>query len=48
VQSKGLSVNGVVQGDAERDLDWSDALFGRFYLLRRGKKNWHLLVRDRG
>ena len=48
VQSKGLSVNGVVQGDSERDLDWSDALFGRFYLLRRGKKNWHLLVRDRG
>ena len=48
VQSKGLSVNGVVQGDSGRDLDWSDALFGRFYLLRRGKKNWHLLVRDRG
>ena len=45
VQSKGLSVNGVVQEDSERNLDWSDALFGRFYLLRRGKKNWHLLVR---
>ena len=46
VLSKGISVNGVVQDDVERELDWSDALFGRFYLLRRGKKNWHLLARN--
>jgi tyrosyl-tRNA synthetase len=45
VQGKGVSVNGLVQDDAERELDWGDALFGRFYLLRRGKKNWHLLAR---
>ena len=45
VQSNGVRVNGAVQGDVERMLDWSDALFGRFYLLRRGKKSWHLLVR---
>jgi tyrosyl-tRNA synthetase len=45
VQSKGVSVNGQVQTDAERELRWQDALNGRFFLLRRGKKNWHLLVR---
>ena len=46
VQSKGVRVNGEVQTDAERELDWQDAIFGRFYLLRRGKKNWHMLVRE--
>tara|TARA_A100001037_G_scaffold231722_1_gene210047 strand:- start:414 stop:1691 length:1278 start_codon:yes stop_codon:yes gene_type:complete len=45
VQGNGLRVNGVLEGDIERQLDWQDALFGRFYLLRRGKKSWHLLVR---
>ena len=45
VQGKGVRINGVVQDDVERQLDWRDALFGRFYLLRRGKKNWHLLAR---
>ena len=45
VQGKGVQLNGVVQDDVERDLDWQDALFGRFYLLRRGKKNWHLIAR---
>jgi hypothetical protein len=34
-----------VQTDPERCLDFADALYGRFYLVRRGKKNWHLLVR---
>ena len=48
VQTKGISINGVAQDDSERDLDWSDALYGRFYLMRRGKKKWHLLVRKMG
>jgi tyrosyl-tRNA synthetase len=43
VQGGGVSVNGVVVTDPERELDWGDALFGRYYLLRRGKKLWHLL-----
>ncbi len=47
VESGGVSVNGKVQRDVERILEWSDALFGRYYLVRRGKKKWHLLVRDR-
>ncbi len=45
VQSRGVSVNGRVETDIERELDWRDALHGRFYLLRRGKKHWHMLVR---
>ncbi len=45
VQGKGVSLNGLVEDDVERVLDWRDALFGRFYLLRRGKKNWHLIAR---
>lgn len=47
VQSGGVSVNGVIQREIERILDFSDALHGKYYLLRRGKKNWHLLVRRR-
>jgi tyrosyl-tRNA synthetase len=47
VQSKGVRVNGQVQTDPERQLHWQDALYGRFYLLRKGKKSWHMLVRNR-
>ena len=45
VQAKGLSVNGEVQDDPGRQLDFAEALHGRYYLLRRGKKHWRLLVR---
>ena len=45
VQAKGLSVNGEVQDDPSRQLDFAKALYGRYYLLRRGKKHWRLLVR---
>lgn len=46
VTGHGVRVNGVVESDTERQLDWRDALHGRFYLLRKGKKHWHLLVRQ--
>lgn len=46
VTSKGISINGGVESDPERSLDFSDALHQRFYLLRRGKKNWHLLLKS--
>ena len=48
VEAGGISVNGAVERDAGRVLDFSDALHGRYYLLRRGKKSWHLLVRRQG
>lgn len=44
IQGGGVSVNGVVEQDPERSLDFSDAWFDRYYLLRKGKKNWHLLA----
>jgi len=43
VQSGGVRVNGEQQTDVERLLDPKDALFGRYFLIRRGKKNWHLI-----
>lgn len=45
VAGNGIRVNGEVQSDVERQLDWQDALHGRFYLLRKGKKNWAMLRR---
>ena len=44
VVAKGVSVNGQVRDDPAHELDFADALFGRYYLLRRGKKNWRLLT----
>jgi tyrosyl-tRNA synthetase len=46
VAGSGVRVNGEVQTDPERVLDFNDALHNRFYLLRRGKKNWFLLARS--
>ena len=45
VTSGGVRINGQVAEDPELELDFGDALHERFFLLRRGKKNWHLLVR---
>jgi len=45
VAGGGVSINGAPVVDPERTLDWQDALYARYYLLRRGKKNWHLLRR---
>ncbi len=47
LQGGGVSVNGVVQAHPEAEFDWGQALFGRYFLIRRGKKNWHLLARDK-
>ena len=43
VAGKGVRVNGVVQEDETRVFDAAGALHGRYFLVRRGKKNWHLL-----
>jgi tyrosyl-tRNA synthetase len=45
VAGSGVRLNGEVQTDVEREIDWQDALHGRFYLLRKGKKHWHMLRR---
>lgn len=43
VQQGGVTVNGVKATDADQQLVRGDALFGRYHLIRRGKKAWALL-----
>ena len=47
IQANGIKLNGDSIDDVGRDLTFEDALFKRFYLLRKGKKNYHLIVRSR-
>ena len=46
VQGKGISLNGKIQSDLEFNLSPKNAAFGKYHLLRKGKKNWHLLFYD--
>ena len=43
IQSGAVSVNGSKVEDFELELTRTNALFGRYHLLRRGRKTWHLL-----
>ena len=45
IQANGIKLNGESINDVGRDLTFADALYGNFYLLRKGKKNYHLIVR---
>jgi tyrosyl-tRNA synthetase len=45
VQGGGVRLNDNVVEDARQTLDFSQALFGKFFVLRRGKKVYHLLVK---
>ena len=47
IQANGIKLNGESISDVGRDLTFEDALFERFYLLRKGKKNYHLIARGR-
>jgi tyrosyl-tRNA synthetase len=44
IQSESICVNGLVTTDCEAVLTCEEALSGRFHLIRRGKKAWHLVV----
>ena len=44
VQSGGVHVNGVAETDAARRLHAADALHGRYHVVCRGRKHWHMLV----
>ena len=44
VQSKAVRVNGQLTEDIERTLSPANALYGRYHLIRRGKKSWHLVA----
>ena len=47
IQANGIKLNGDSIDDVGRYLTFEDALFKRFYLLRKGKKNYHLIARPR-
>ena len=47
IQVNGIKLNGDSIDDVGRDLTFEDALYKRFYLLRKGKKNYHLIARSR-
>ena len=40
-----VSVNGDKIADTAAELNWSSALFGKYFLLKRGKKLFHLLYK---
>lgn len=44
IQGNGIKLNGLPISDVSRTLGFDDALFQRFYLIRKGKKNYHLVV----
>ena len=43
IGSGAVSINGERITDAAATLDWSHAMHGRYFLLKRGKKQFHLL-----
>ncbi|MDU6390919.1 MAG: S4 domain-containing protein, partial [Pantoea sp.] len=44
IGSNAVAINGEKQSDAEYRFSESDKLFGRYTLLRRGKKHYCLIV----
>jgi len=44
IQGNGIKLNGNSVTDAKAVLTSDEALFQRFYLIRKGKKNYHLLM----
>ena len=42
----GVSVNGLPARDVEQALEAETALHGRYHLIRRGRKAWHLAVHE--
>ena len=46
VQSRGVRVNGEVVVDAGMRLEAANALHGRYHVVRRGRKNWHMVIVD--
>ncbi len=44
VQSKAVRVNGQLMDDIDFSLSRENARYGRYHLIRRGKKSWHLVA----
>ena len=45
VQGGGVRLNGEPLSDPRAEVDFSQALYGRYIVLRRGKKVYHLLAK---
>ncbi|MGI9323568.1 MAG: tyrosine--tRNA ligase, partial [Pseudomonadales bacterium] len=46
IKSNSVSVNGVKADDTDQVLHKSDALFGKYFVLQKGKKHHHLVLVD--
>ena len=46
IQQNSVSVNGAKETDTDRQLTKDQALFGKYFVIRKGKKNHHLVVLD--
>ena len=44
IQGKSISVNGEKITDIEARLDRTSALYGKYFLVQKGKKTYHLLI----
>lgn len=44
IESNAIAINGIKQSSADYQFSQEDKLFGRYSLLRRGKKNYSLLI----
>jgi len=44
VQSRAVRVNGELAEDIESTLSRANARYGRYHLIRRGRKSWHLVA----
>lgn len=46
IQGGGINISNIKQSDPSLNLNQQDALFGKFYLLRKGKRNYMLIQLD--
>ena len=46
IESNGILINGTIQNDTEHHFKESERLFGKYTLIRRGKKQYHLVIRQ--
>ncbi len=46
VNASGLYLNGAAVADERLELSFNDGLFKRFYVVRKGKKNWLLVTKS--
>jgi tyrosyl-tRNA synthetase len=44
IKGNAVSINGIKITDEDYVLDADNALFGRYHILQKGKKNHHLVV----